>query len=68
MQKVRFLHGFQGTETRNMWFEAGQVFECDEDVAINLVQNGRAMLVMEVEPEPVQETVAEAKQPRKRRK
>lgn len=63
MQKVKFLIGFQGTETRNIWFDPGDTLELDEDMAIKLVEHGRAEFVMEVQPEPTSAPL----QPRKRR-
>jgi len=55
--KVRFIHGFQGRETNELYYEAGQVVEFDSDLAQLLIRDGRAMLVEEpavlVEDEPV---------------
>ena len=48
--KVRFIHGFQGRETNELYYEAGQVVEFDSDLAQLLIRDGRAMLV---EDEPV---------------
>lgn len=65
MLKVKFLIGFQGTETGNIWYEPGDTLELDDDMAIILVQHGRAELVMEIQPE--QPEPAPYKAARKRR-
>lgn len=65
MPRIRFLHGFQGKETDNIWYEAGQEWDCaSEEIAIDLVKHGRAELVMVIQK--IEEEQAE--KPRKRRK
>jgi hypothetical protein len=47
--KVKFLKGFQGRETRNLWFEAGKVADLDEEMAVLVVRNGQAEFVLDPE-------------------
>jgi hypothetical protein len=56
--KIKFLRGFQGRETRNIWFEAGKVVDMqDEDMAELLVREGRAVLVND-DGSPLEASVA----------
>ncbi len=45
MRKVKFLVDFQGRETQNQFFKAGEVAEFPADVALILVQEHRAEFV-----------------------
>lgn len=47
--KVKFLKGFQGTETRNVWYEAGKVADLEEEMAILVVRNGQAEFILDPE-------------------
>jgi hypothetical protein len=47
--KVKFLKGFQGRETRNLWIEAGKVVDLEEDMAVLVVRNGQAEFVLDPE-------------------
>jgi hypothetical protein len=47
--KVKFLIGFQGRETRNLWIEAGKVADLEEEMAVLVVRNGQAEFVLDPE-------------------
>jgi hypothetical protein len=56
--KVKFLIGFQGRETRNLWIGAGKVADLEEEMAILVVRNGQAEFVLD--PEDFAALAAEA--------
>ena len=45
MSKVRFLHGYQGWLTGEIYYKPGRVAEFDYTTALNLVQDGRAEFI-----------------------
>ena len=63
--KVKFVTGFQGRETNNIWRDAGQVVDVDEETAEILLRDNRAVIVDE--PAPVIEPDPETEQPKQKR-
>jgi hypothetical protein len=50
--KVKFVTGFQGRETNNIWRDAGQVVDVEEETAEILLRDNRVTAVID-EPAPV---------------
>ncbi len=63
--KVKFVKGFQGRETNNIWREAGQVLEVEEETAEILLRDNRVTVVID-EPAPV-EPDPDPEQPKQKR-
>jgi hypothetical protein len=56
--KIKFINGFQGRETNNIWYPPGKVVNFERELAELLVHDGRAVLaedapVIEGDPESV---------------
>ena len=65
--KVKFVSGFQGRETNNVWYDAGQVVEVDDEMAEVLLSSERVTAVID-EVDPVLVPEPETPKPVKRGK
>ena len=55
--KVKFINGFRGKETNEVYYEPGQVVDLDDDTAALLIRDGRCTaveieIVVEEPPKP----------------
>lgn len=69
MQKVKFLQGFQGKETREVWYEKGDIAEFGDDLAQDLA--GRKVVeildALQVVVEDTKAAIAKKRAPRARK-
>lgn len=68
MPKVKFTRGFQGVATNELFFEAGQEWEFDDDTAAQLVKENAAEIVLPELLPPAEEQPAPAKIARRKAK
>ena len=61
MLKLRFLVDFQGRETGNQFFKAGEIGEFSRDAALQMVNEVRAVILEETKPEPQPEPAPKKK-------
>ena len=50
MKKIKFTMGFQGSETRNRFYERGVEYEVEDSLADLMVKDERAVFVIEEKP------------------
>lgn len=57
MQKVKFLQDFQGRETKEVFYKAGQVADLSDELIDQLVKDKRVELVKIIQAPEVKERV-----------
>lgn len=63
MKKVKFTMDFQGSETRNRFYEQGVEYELEDALADLMVKDERAFFVVAEKPEPLIEPVEQVDGP-----
>jgi hypothetical protein len=57
MKKIRFVMDFQGSETRNIFYERDTEHIVDDGLAALMVKDERAIYVLDEKPKPIVEPV-----------